>query len=140
MRKKLVGEPKEATLEQLVPQYGKDNAQFNQLKKVVDAEKKDIKELMTKQCITETENYGGFKAVLTTRATESFNEEALIAYLRENFSSVCNRYKLIKTQLYIDMDAFENALYHNEFGENVANFNRFKQTKETTVLNVREML
>lgn len=99
------------TLEELVDRYAWNKSELDGYKKLVDSDNAEIKQRMLENNLTEcvTPNYIA-KYVVSNR--ETINEDKLL--------SVCKQFNLdtvIKTKEYVDMDAFENFMYHNSVSE-----------------------
>lgn len=95
-------------LMELIPAYEKS-------KSIMDFYKKDSEELGNKikniMVAEKLENYtvGNLKASVKVSERNSFNEEALIAKLKE-----LKIRGIIKKKEYVDMDALESAIYHEK--------------------------
>lgn len=118
------------TLQELIPAYAENKSEMDSYKKLVNRDNALIKELMQEQKITETE-VDGWQAKITTKKSESFNEENLIEdfecldhseddghiynenkkYFRTKLFNLLQKNKVIKTRKYIDFDALESVLY-----------------------------
>lgn len=129
----------EDELKELVEQYGKDKAQFDYYKNVTDKANAQIKSLMASgnYDAIESESY---KASYIVQKRESMNEAKLLEILRhewikEHGSEAC---PWIKVKYEVDMDALENALYHNEFSDDVVDkIAECKEVKEVPTLRIK---
>ena len=111
--------------------YLMDKTALDELKKEVDEQNSGIKREMEKQNITEY-TVDGITAKYIVAKKESFNEAKLLQVLKEHDCT-----DVIKTKEYVDMDALENALYHNEISTDVImEMDKCKETKETIQLRV----
>ena len=120
-------------LDELIPEYGENKSKFDALKKVCDNQNSKIKSLM--RYITSYEA-GEYVATKTIRVSESFNEDALIEVLH-TVPEVAQ--DLIKTKEYVDMDAFESALYHGRIEDDLlSKINKCRVRKETVALSVKK--
>ena len=100
-------------------------------KKIADDDNKKIKELMEKANFTEFETSNGLVAKVSIQKRESFNEDKLIAKLKE--LNIC---KPIKTIEVIDYEALEDVIYNNEL--DATKISDCKQIKEVQVLKVNK--
>lgn len=123
--------PEEQRLTELLPMYQKNKSEMDKLKKVVDSQNGEIKDLMKKVGITEF-IAGGVKATCTISERISFIEEALIAKLK-SMRGVGIK-DLIKKKEYVDHDALENAIYNGKV--NAAELADCEDKKEVVTLKV----
>lgn len=111
----------EKTLDELIEQYGDHNADFGSLKKICDAEKSQIKDLMSSAGLKE-KTVGQWKVSYIVSERESLDEEKLLKILIRDWTK---RYDdttpcpYIKTKQYIDMDILESVLYAGEIPNDV---------------------
>lgn len=120
------------SLEKLIPMYGRDKMQMNELKKATDLANKRIKELMVAKKITEKEA-GGFIASYSVRTSESINEDALLDFAK-NHKALKD---CVKTREYVDMDTLENLIYTGKIPKKmVAELDKFRIKKEVEYLNI----
>lgn len=94
-------------LENLVPSYFSNNKNLNSLKKVADEENKNIKTIM-QNLELESFTADGKTAKISSVVKTSLNEDALLAWLKENELEA----NIMKTREYVDLDALENAIYN----------------------------
>lgn len=98
----------EAQLEKVVPQYGRNKAEMDTVKKLCDADNVLIKQLMLGSKLPEFEA-GGYKVTCSVTEKESFDETQLIAMLKK-----LKLKDVVKKREYVDMDALEDAIYHGK--------------------------
>lgn len=134
--KELTGTSK---LEDLIVRYGDNKTKFDALKKVVDKENNELKQAMIDSNCTEAEG-GNYKVSYIVQKRESMNEDMLLNILwktwtKEHGSEAC---PWVKMKYEVDMDALENALYHNEFDEDtLAEIAKCKEVKEVPTLRIK---
>lgn len=128
-----------ADLYELVKRYFCNKNEFDDLKKLVDKDNKEIKELMLKKLNNNEATYNADDIVATVKVieTESFDDDMLVNKLRELWSaehgSMTNPYL---TMVYVpNMEAIENALYEGELKPD--DLKSCKVTKSQTRLTVR---
>jgi len=120
-----------AELEKLIPVYYDNKQNLDFYKKECDAGNAEIKKLMAEQNIKDYE-VDGIVAKYVIQNKESMNEEALLKLLKEKGYT-----NVIKTKEYVDMDALENALYHDEIDKDtVVEMDKCKEVKEVIQLRV----
>ena len=96
-------------LKELIDNYIDDKSKESEIKARTSEENKQIKEQFTKLKIT---SFSGDNGVvkMSEEKHESFREDDLIAFLKDKGYSD----GIIKTKEYIDFDALESAMYHEE--------------------------
>ena len=120
-----------AQLETLIPIYYDNKQNLDFYKKECDAQNAEIKKLMAEQDIKEAE-FLGVVAKYVIQKKESFNEEALLKLLKDNGYT-----NVIKTKEYVDMDALEDALYHDTIDKDtIVAMDKCKEVKEVVQLRV----
>lgn len=124
-------------LNELIPEYGKINDEYNRLGKIKKEQSETIKSTML-ESDTDEVSAGGYVAKVSKVTSTDFNEEALIEYLKENWTTLNRKYKIVKKQEYIDYTALENALYHDAFKDKVSELNKFREEKITYKLTVKK--
>lgn len=124
-------------LNELIPEYGKINDEYNRLGKIKKEQSETIKSTML-ESNTDEVSAGGYVAKVSKVTSTDFNEEALIEYLKENWTTLNRKYKIVKKQEYIDYTALENALYHDAFKDKVSELNKFREEKVTYKLTVKK--
>lgn len=95
-------------LSELLPVYIERKTEMDGLKKIVDTDNKEIKDLMREAELTEFEA-DGVKATYSVSERPEFIEEALIEKLKD-----MKVRGIIKKKEYVDMEALENAIYHGK--------------------------
>ena len=118
------------TLEELIPRYYQNKQECSSYEKLIDEDNKKIKELMA-----DTDKYevDGLVATVSTRVSESMDEQKLIEVLKAN--NITDG--IIKTTEYVDMDALERVMYAGTIPESViVEMNKCRISKETKVLKV----
>ena len=120
-----------AELEKLIPVYYDNKQNLDFYKKECDAGNAEIKKIMAEQNLKDYE-VDGIVAKYVIQNKESMNEEALLKLLKEKGYT-----DVIKTKEYVDMDALENALYHDEIDKDtVVEMDKCKEVKEVIQLRV----
>ena len=118
-------------LRELVPRYYENKQNLDFYKKQCDAENAEIKRLMAEQNIRDFE-VDCFKARYIVQNKESIIEDKMIALLKEKGYT-----DIIKTREYIDMDALENALYHDAIDKDtIVEMDKCREIKEVIQLRV----
>lgn len=95
-------------LSELIPRYYEMKKEMDSYKAQVDADNKEIKEIMKRENL-EKENCGEYTAKYTVIDKSYFNEEKLIAKLK-----LMGNTEAIKTKEYVDMDILEKQMYNGE--------------------------
>lgn len=126
---------KKNPLDELVPKYGANKAEADDLKKIVEAQNKQIKELMADADITSYEA-GGYVASVSTTEKSKFNEAKLLNVIKGNEELAS---QVIKTQEYVDMDALENILYAGTISkELLLEMDKCKETSTVVTLRIKK--
>lgn len=100
-------------LDELVPEFGKKNDTVKALKKETEILGEKIKELMSVD--NNTYIAGDYKARYVEKETSKLNEDALLVRLsKDEFREEADALELIQVKEYVNMDALENALYHEK--------------------------
>ena len=128
-------------LEDMINRYGVAKNTLDEQKELVDTLNKTIKSAMENRGIDEftTDKY---KAKYIIQHRETLNEAKLLNMLITNpaYEPILTKYSVIKTKQYIDMDAFENALYHDEFGsDDKLKFAECTTSKDVATLKVTKV-
>lgn len=116
--------------------WGINKTTADGLKKVVDRDAAQIKEIMLTEKLTESKS-GKYIAKLSIQHKEKFNEEGLLEYIKTKLwgdkgSMECPYIKRVET---IDWDALESAIYNETITkEQLLEIDKFKDTVETPVL------
>lgn len=119
------------TLDNLIPVYYDDKKNLDFYKKQCDAGNAKIKELMAQQGLKDYE-VNGITAKYIVQNKEKMNEEALLKLLKEKGYT-----DIIKTKEYVDMDALENALYHDEIDKDtVVSMDKCREVQEVIQLRI----
>lgn len=137
-RKQLkVPEVEDKELKQLVTQYIADKTLADQYKDLASDCNTKIKAAMETLGISECEDEDGDNlATVSEQVKETFNEDALIVYLKDYNCDV----GIVKTKEYIDYDALEAALYHDRIPKDVVEgMLQFKEVKVTKVLRIKKV-
>lgn len=108
-----------------------DKKQLDNYKKSTEEYNKEIKKLMNQLNKTEFETDNGLVAKINVQNRESFNEDKLIAKLKE-----LNGTAAIKTKEYVDMDELEDLIYNGEL--DASELTSCKVSKEIITLKVSE--
>lgn len=126
------------SLEELVSVWGENKSAMDSYKKLVDSKAKKIKELMLNSNLTKKTS-GKYTAKLTTRKSETFDEDGLAKYIKSTLwgdmgSMECPYIQRVEV---INWDALEKAMYNGEITkEQVAEIGKYKQIKETVALSL----
>ena len=139
-RKNLLDTLKEAPtidlkeLSKIVTSYITNKDLEKEYKDLASAENTKIKTAMENLDITECESSDGTMiAKVSEQKKESFREDELIAFLKEN--GVAD--DIVKTKEYIDFDALEDALYKEKIpADIVQHMNDYKDVTITKVLRI----
>lgn len=101
-------------LEELIPMYAHNKIELDSYTKLCKEENESIKAQMLEQG-TDVYNAGGYTAKRTVSHRETLNEDKLMSVILKH-----NIQGIIKSKDYVDMDALENYLYHNEMTSSLA--------------------
>ena len=122
-------------LDKLIPSYGKNKMQSKELEKAAGILNKRIKEIMSQEGIEEKEA-GGFVANYTIRTTESFNQEALLEFVKTNKTLK----QCVKMAEYVDMDVLENLIYEGKIPKKtLLELDKFRVKKDTAYLTIKQV-
>lgn len=116
-------------LNSIIECFYKDKQTADKYKKSAEEYNKEIKDIMSDIKIDEFETDSGLIAKLTHKQSESFNEEKLLAKMKE-----LNIPGIIKTREYVDMEALENEIYNENI--NASELASCREIKETVALKV----
>lgn len=119
----------EGILNSLVQNFFEDKQRLDKYKKFTETANQEIKDLMHKLNINEFETDSSLIAKLTHKQSESFNEEKLLAKMKE-----LNIPGIIKTREYVDMDALENQIYLGNI--DASKLSNCRETKKVVTLKV----
>lgn len=121
-------------MDTLVSEFGKNDAEFKQLKKLVESQKTDIKQQLDLMGESDYSS-GGYKVHCSVSTRESLNEDKLIQRLKKFAPDT----ECIKTKEYIDMEVLENEIYHEKLSaEAMTALNECKESKEVVTLTVKK--
>lgn len=95
-------------LNRLIEEFGEQNEEVKRLKKSTDVLNVQIKEILSK-AENHTVDTEKFTATYSESVSESFDEELLLAKLKEIVVD-----GVVKTKEYVDMDALEDAIYNGK--------------------------
>lgn len=101
-----------ADLTTLIDKYGDENKEYNDLKKIVEEDKLEIKRIML-EAGSENEEGNNYKVSCKTIVTEDFNLDKLLAKLKSMWKEDSDN-PYIKTIEIVDMEAVEQAIYSGE--------------------------
>ena len=130
-------------LEELISRYGRLKSEMDSYKKQVDADNKDIKNIMSNMNINEC-SAGGYTAKYTVAISESFDEDKLVEKLLslwddehpDEFRDSC---PWVKRKYVPDMDEIENSLFNNELnGADLADCKIVKKIPKLTISKTKE--
>jgi arsenate reductase-like glutaredoxin family protein len=96
-------------LEYDIINYGATKEAMAPLDKLAKELGKDIKDVFAKEGLDKY-SVGDYEATVTNVQKESFNDDELIRILKE----VGKQKGIVKRKEYVDMDALESAIYHND--------------------------
>lgn len=121
-------------LEELINAYRTNKQDVDDLKKVVDRQNKEIKDIMLEEDLKEFTTYNNYTAKIIVTEKDTMNEELLLSRLQV----VKDKYpNLIKTREYVDLDELENLVYNNLLDDNTtAKVNSCITTKEVIQLRI----
>lgn len=125
----------DSEMAKLVQEFGKNDAEFKRLKKLVESQKTSIKQQLD---IMGESDYSSddYKVHCSVSQRESFNEEKAIQRLKK----LAPNTKCIKLKEYIDTDVLESEIYHEELSEEALSaLNDCKDIKEVVTLTVKEV-
>lgn len=121
-------------LDELIPQYAQNKAEFDSYKKICEKENAQIKTLMS-QLSDKRYETGGYRATYSVSTKETMNEARLLEIAHQYGIS-----EIVKTKEYIDFDALENAIYNNKISKEVLlEMDTAKESKEIVTLRVTKI-
>ncbi|MBP5710530.1 MAG: hypothetical protein J6W84_06095 [Bacteroidales bacterium] len=101
-------------LTMLVDAFAEVKSRFEAAKKDVDDRGKEIKQIMQDENLDSFDT-GSYTAKFTLQRRETMDEGKVIAILQKRgFDG-----KIVKLKPYVDMDALESAIYHDELPKEV---------------------
>lgn len=104
----------ENKLSMLVDAFAEVKAKFEAVKKDVDDRGKEIKQIMQDENLDSFDT-GSNTAKFTLQRRETMDESKVIAILQKRGFDA----KIVKLKPYVDMDALESAIYHDELPKEV---------------------
>ncbi len=122
----------EERLSVIVPNYQANKTEMDSYKKLVDADNKEIKEIMLGHEMEEFE-IDDIKAKVSVSERINFIEEALIGTLK----SLGVEEGIIKTKEYVDMQALEDAIYKGVL--NAAEIAHCQDIREVVTLRISKV-
>ena len=125
----------EERLKQYATEYVADKAEESKLKKRLESNNTNIKQLMEVLGKEDIELDDGSRVVYSITKRESLDEEKLLVQLKKYAPDT----QCIKTKEYIDMDILENELYHDKIPEvALAAMDTCRNVKEIPTLNIKK--
>lgn len=123
-------------LSRIISSYITNKDLEKEYKDLASAENTRIKSIMETLNISECADKDGMNlAVVSEQKKETFIEDRLIQFLKDNGYAK----DIVKTKEYVDMDALESAIYHNEIPESVVKeMQDCKEVKITKVLRIKK--
>ena len=135
----------EEYLKDLVEAYGSNKKETDDLKKVVDSQNKQIKELMESNNLTKFES-DNYKVSLSISTRDVIDEKQLLAEARTFVIAdgidlkSAEEVGLIKTKEYVDMDVLESLMYKGGISEeDLLKIDKCRDTKEVAMLRVSKI-
>lgn len=128
-------------LDELIPQYAENKNELDSYKKICDRENAQIKELMAK-LPNKSYEAGGYRATYSVSKREDFKEDDLISLFTSvpSFVKIADKYNIVKTKPYIDMDMLEKALYDEALSKDqVLDLNKARESKEVVTLRITKI-
>ena len=120
-------------LDGLIEVFYDHKKELDKYKKTTDEYNKQIKSELNKLGTTEFVTESGLVAKLAIQNRESFNEDLLIAKLKELQVN-----EVIKTKEYVDMDALEDAIYNGKLNASELSNCKIIKTVETLKVTVKK--
>lgn len=131
-----------STLNELIARYGRNKAEMDSYKKQVEADNKEIKDIMSTTGVTECISEG-FKAKYSVSVSEDFDETKLISKLKslavndEQFASDIPG--LIEYKPVVNMNKLEHLIYNGTISPAaLADCKTKKETARLTISKVKE--
>ena len=132
MMRKKIEEKQDLSLKELIPLYGETKEQADKYDKAAKEQNKQIK-IWMKKLKKDEQTVDGWTAKYSVRTSESFNESALIEYLKSHkeFDNV------VKLKEYVDEEALADLLYKNKIPKKlVLALDKFRVQKQTEYLTI----
>lgn len=102
------------TLALLIDAFAEVKAKYEEVKKDLDGRNAEIKEIMQHEELDSFDT-GFYTAKFTLQHRETMDESKVIAILQKRGFDA----KIVKLKPYVDMDALESAIYHDELPKEV---------------------
>ena len=115
-------------LKEIIPQYAFNKNEMDSYKKLCDRDNAIIKSIMSEEKI-DTFDTGNYTAKMSIQNRQTMNEDKLMEIIKD-----MDRFDLIRTKEYVDMDLLEKAIYNEEI--NPQHLNSCITTKEVVTLKV----
>ena len=130
-----MGRKKAVSLDTLIPQYAENKAILDDYKKICDTENKQIKDIMDEGSY----EAGGYKATKSVQVRESMNEDKLLDVMKQHYA-IHQKFGIIKTKEYIDMDALESAIYKGQIDKDtLLEIDKCRESKEVVTLRISKV-
>lgn len=130
-----MGRKKAVSLDTLIPQYAENKAILDDYKKICDTENKQIKDIMDEGSY----EAGGYKATKSVQVRESMNEDKLLDVMKQHYA-IHQKFGIIKTKEYIDMDALESAIYKGQIDKDtLLEIDKCRESKEVVALRISKV-
>lgn len=126
--------------EKIVSVYVENKEHLDSLKKMCDADNKEIKKMLPTLVEEQDGKWvydtpDGIKVTVNTTKKESLNEEKLLEVIKKSGIEVDG---LVKTKEYVDLDVLETAMYAQLIGHDLMlEIDKCREVKETQVLTVK---
>lgn len=122
-------------LSTLVERWGKNKVVLDPLKKEVDKDAAEIKKIMLEEEL-DTSISGDYTASLTFKTTESFDEDALLTYIKSALVGKDGKCPYINLVEVVNWEEIEKAIFNGTITkEQVLEIDKFKTVKKTPTLN-----
>ena len=115
-------------LNELIPQYAFNKGELDSYKKLCDKDNATIKALMQEDNLDEYDTKT-HTAKISVQNRQTMNEDKLLDIVKD-----MNRFDLIQTKEYVDMDLLEKAIYNGEI--KAEELESCMSTKEVVTLKV----
>lgn len=120
-------------LECLILAYAENKKELDSYKELCERENKEIKKIMLDNSLTSFEA-GDYTAKIATQNRTTLDEEKLLYVMKQGGYN-----NVIKTKEYVDMDALESALYHNDIDkQTMEQMDKCQNIKEVITLTVKK--
>lgn len=130
-------------LKELVEKFGNEKAKLDSLKKELDKDNLEIKDLMTKMELSEY-NSDNYKAELKISHRTILDEDEMARILQGYWIDQTGDVTLkncpyLKMKVVVDMDELENALFHSEIDKQIVQqLDECRSEKEIVSLYIKE--